>query len=565
MPDGAQVVEVVADGDGTPGAGASGTVRIDRTPPTATGLAAVPTARPGVLAVSWNATDAMSGVGTTTVELNTASDGGQGGAWRPIATAQGPGARALDVAASDVPDGLHAWRVRTVDAAGNVALTPGPGPVVVDTAAPGLDLHGVPGGWVSRAELDLTATDNLEGAFGAVPVEVVVNTAADGSESGTWQRRALSAGPVGRRLVAVDLSGLATGPHAVRVIARNGGPLAPALVAERAAVLRLDNERPLVSRAGFVAGPGRPLTVTWIAEDAHAGVASASVQWRDGAAWRTLATQAAANGAGRMVVDASSLPAGERAVRVVIGDGAGNTAAQTGTATVAGGGVGSTASDPLARLRSARLTLRVDRARAEGVGGRRVLVRSVVAGAAITIRGRLTDRSGRAIVGNEVQARGYRGRLVGSALTRRDGRFILVARPVAGGDLRVGVLARGRLLPDRPAAGIRIAMRPRIALGASGTTVGVGGTVLFSGRLAPAPGGLGLGGRKGVVLEWLDPIRRAWRPVVNAHIRADGTFAIPWTFGLRGLTIPMRVRVPAEVGWPLLPVRSGVIRITVTG
>ena len=50
---------------------------------------------------------------------------------------------------------------------------------------------------------------------------------------------------------------------------------------------------------------------------------------------------------------------------------------------------------------------------------------------------------------------------------------------------------------------------------------------------------------------------------MNARIRGDGTFSIPWTFGLGGLTIPMRVVVPAEVGWPLLPVRSGVIRMRV--
>jgi hypothetical protein len=58
-------------------------------------------------------------------------------------------------------------------------------------------------------------------------------------------------------------------------------------------------------------------------------------------------------------------------------------------------------------------------------------------------------------------------------------------------------------------------------------------------------------------------VRRAWRPVVNAQIRRDGTFAIPWSFTLRGLRIPMRATVPAEVGWPLLPIRSRVITVAV--
>ena len=87
--------------------------------------------------------------------------------------------------------------------------------------------------------------------------------------------------------------------------------------------------------------------------------------------------------------------------------------------------------------------------------------------------------------------------------------------------------------------------------------------MLFSGRLSPSPGELGLGSRKSVVLEWLDPLRRTWRPVVNARLRRDGTYAIPWTFNVRGLTIPMRVSVPQDVGWPLLPARSGVVRVRV--
>jgi hypothetical protein len=106
-------------------------------------------------------------------------------------------------------------------------------------------------------------------------------------------------------------------------------------------------------------------------------------------------------------------------------------------------------------------------------------------------------------------------------------------------------------------------VRPRVSLSASATAAAAGQQVLFSGRLFPAPRDIGLGSRKGVVLEWRDPVRGRWRPVVNARIRADGTFAIPWSFTLRGLTIPMRVTVPTEVGWPLLRTRSGVIDVAV--
>src|SRR6185436_2024448 len=106
--------------------------------------------------------------------------------------------------------------------------------------------------------------------------------------------------------------------------------------------------------------------------------------------------------------------------------------------------------------------------------------------------------------------------------------------------------------------------RPRLEFAASSRVVPAGGSVLFSGRLSPSPGALGFGSRKTVVLEWLDPLRRTWRPVVNARMRQDGTFAIPWAFNLRGLTIPVRVTVPQDVGWPVLAATSRTERVRVT-
>ena len=184
-------------------------------------------------------------------------------------------------------------------------------------------------------------------------------------------------------------------------------------------------------------------------------------------------------------------------------------------------------------------------------------------GAGLRLGGRLLDRNGRGIVGAEVQVRDQRGRLIGRGLTRRGGRFTIEARPVGGGLVRIGVAVGRGLLPRRAAVDVRIEVRPTVAVSASSTAPAVGEEVLFSGRLRPSPAELGLGARKGIVLQWRDPLRHIWRPVVNARLRADGTFAIPWTFGVGGLTIPMRVVVPGEVGWPLLPIRSGVIRMRV--
>ena len=225
-------------------------------------------------------------------------------------------------------------------------------------------------------------------------------------------------------------------------------------------------------------------------------------------------------------------------------------AVRSDTVRLAGHGRG-TSADPLARFGTARLALSVADARVRRTGDRTTLVRRVTSGGLVIVSGRLLDRRGRAVVGAEIQARGHRGRLVARALTGGDGRFRFKARPRAG-DLR----------PARPSADVLLEVRPDVSLSASATVAPSGTEVLFSGRLRPAPGDIGLGSRKGIVLEWLDPVRKSWRPVVNARIRRDGTFSVPWRFGIRGLTIPMRVAVPEEVGWPLLPARSRVIRVT---
>ncbi|CAN0483011.1 unnamed protein product, partial [Phaeothamnion confervicola] len=170
-----------------------------------------------------------------------------------------------------VADGIHAWRIRTTDVAGNTSVVNGPGRVVVDTTAPKLDIEAIPTAWVSRAEIDLTATDNLQATLGLGATEIDVNAASDGAETGEWLRRASTPGPAGRRIVAVDLAGIESGRHAVRIIVRNGGPFGAALSAEKRGSLRVDLTAPTISRATFSPGGGRPMTVAWVAEDAHAG------------------------------------------------------------------------------------------------------------------------------------------------------------------------------------------------------------------------------------------------------------------------------------------------------
>jgi hypothetical protein len=550
--DGAHRVVVEVDGDGTAGDATEGVIRVDRTAPVAGDLSA--TSTPGGAALRWSVDDNLSGVGASQAQVNAARDGSAAGTWVTVASATGRGPHATTVPVR-LADGVHAWRVVASDGAGNVGVSAATDRIAVDSTPPALELHGVPTGWLRALDLELTATDNLQGALGLGATQVDVNAAADGGEGGAWITRTSAAGPPGRRVVPVGLAGLADGRHLMRVVVRNGGPFGQALATERRVTIRVDRSPPAISRVSFAPRPGG-LTAAWVAADALAGMETATLQVRDEAAWRTLATRRASDGAGSMSVDVSSITSGPRTFRLVAADAAGNVAAAEGQVRLGGGG------DAFPRLRNARLSLAVPRARRGRVGGQPALVSRIEIGGTVTVAGRLRDARGRAIAGAEVRARGHRGAVVGRARTRRDGRFRLVARPLAGGPLHIGVPAGRELLPARaPAVAVEVA--PRISLAASAQRTAPGQEVRFSGRLLPAPADIGLGSRKGIVLEWRDPVRRTWRPVVNARIRRDGTFAIPWSFNLRGLTIPMRVTVPTEVGWPLLPVRSRVIAVAV--
>jgi hypothetical protein len=81
--------------------------------------------------------------------------------------------------------------------------------------------------------------------------------------------------------------------------------------------------------------------------------------------------------------------------------------------------------------------------------------------------------------------------------------------------------------------------------------------------VAPGPGALGIPA-KNVVLEWRDPFRGTWRPMINGRVGLDGRARFRWAFNAGGFTVPVRVRLPAEPGWPTLPALSGAITVAVS-
>lgn len=584
--DGIHGVEVRVDGDGTGGASIGGAVHIDRTAPTLNTTAPGHPGTPRRVDLGWEAHDATSGVAAGRVEI------AHSGGWLGLTDFAGAGKHARQATVPEqVPDGSHAWRAVAGDNAGNTRVTTGAGAVIVDTTAPTVAVHASPAGWVRAADIDATLGDNLERLLGLGVAEVHVNAATDGRATGEWKRVRNAPATPGRTVIPVPLEGVADGVHLVRITLRNGGSFGAHLAGTATVTLRVDRTPPVVPAARFASAGGGLLRADWTAEDATSGMARMAVQWRDGAHWRTLGEHTVGQGAGHMAVDAAALGVGERQLRVLATDAAGNSAAREGTAVIAtakaastlpstdrdaaaptGGGTTiierpgaadrgapapSQAADPFARLRTARLSLGVAGARVtKRADGRTVLVRALTVGGRARLAVRLVDRDGRPIAGTEVEARGRRGAVVGKGRTGADGRARLMLRPEAGAVLRVGVPAGGALLPARARADVRLRVRPRITLRRQGGAVRTGERVVFTGRIYPAPARLRLTSRKSVTLEWLDPIRRVWRPVVNAPVRRDGTFSIPWRFALRGVPVPMRARVPAEIGWPLMPALS---------
>ncbi len=660
--DGAQELVVSVEGDGTAAGRAAQTIFVDRTNPQSSGPEALPTTTPGTSGFRWYAQDATSGVDVSTVEVNTATNGSTTGEWTTVARSAGAGEKTVATAdLSGFADGVHATRVRIVDLANNVAYS-AQGEVVIDRTAPTVTVAPAPTIPVRTLSIAFTIADNLAAHWGLGETRVAVNASPDGSSAGQWTSETRESLAAGAHTRALDLSGLADGPHLVRISTLNGGPAGPSLVGSASVVVQVDATPPTVTEAAIRRVTAEQISAKWIARDTRSGVAAARIEWLDGAVWRRLISAPASDGVGQVTAETKLVPNGRHAFRLVVADAAGNETfsggpidgiavdntppsltglqlsgppwivqwrTETGdigackaTISLNGGGtsgtwreVGSIASpagtnvftipttglapgsyrvrvvvcdaagntatsetaglvvsdavsggpfagDPA--LAGARLTLNVPGHPSVRAGKARRVTVVLRYGRRVRVTGRLVTAKGAPIRGAQIVVTGTGGLRIGRVATSSSGRFALALRPTQSGAVSWGVESAGEITPVSATPGVRLRVTPTVSLAASTRSVAAGGRpVVFTGRMSPSPSQLRLTDDKAVILEWRDPSRNVWRPIVNDVLQPDGTFRLEWQFQAKGQRIPVRVRVPRELGWHLDEGRSASVIVRV--
>ena len=517
---------------------------------------------------TWTVRDASPALAGVRIELNAASDGSADGAWTSIATVFAPAETGI---APSIPltrrEGRYAARMVAWDGTGQAVRYLGT--LTLDLTGPRA-LHAT----VTRQEPDGSLYAWVQESGGLAPTltpaTIEVQESGALAPNGAWISRpvTLRDGPM---TWWVSGLGLAEGPHEVRLRATDAAgntsvealpwlwvDRTPPAVADVRVLTAPSAARPRVE-LGYRVEEGGGLPTGGVARVVDLGASSVV---GEGPAARWLPQTIAAD-----------LPAARRYdLAIEVTDAAGNVGRSAPIAvTVPGTGPPAEPSllgalsvrDPMsAALQGTRLEVTAPGAMAQPNG--REPLRTIRYREAVVLTGRLTGRDGTPMAGLEVEARDPKQVTVGVARTGPDGRFTITARPIRSGALSVGVPAGDGLLPAQPRPAVQIQLRPVVTLRASGTSARAGGApVTFTVTVGPTPGALGLPA-KNIVLEWRDPFRGAWRPVINGRVGADGRARFRWAFNAGGFTVPVRARLPAEPGWPTRPALSRAITVKVT-
>jgi hypothetical protein len=554
----------VTDNAGNAAYSAPGTVVVDTTPPVITINPAPPTDHIRTLPLTLTLADDLAahwGLGNTTIEANTAPDGGVTGTWVAL---HGPailaaGQHRLSLPLTGLIDGPHRVRITTTNGgvSGGKLVTSTNFVVNVDQTSPTLTDVSFRHSGPDRVDVGWIGSDARAG---------VARAKVEWLDGSVW--RVLTDAPAANGIGAavLDISQLPAGAHQLRLAVSDAAGNTSTVVA--AASVATDHTPPALTGLRLEGGP--PWRLSWHIDAAEAGACATKVlvsgPQTDGQ-WREIATATTELGPHSLILPLDGFAPGAYRVQVSVCDAVGNTAtvetaglllkAPTGAPAVV------TATRVASRLTDARLTVRLPGRRAVTVGGRPRFTTRVDYGQRVRLTGRLLDAQGVPIAAAELQVR-IADTVAGSARTNSAGAFSMSIKPGRSGLAQVLVLTDSGLVAVHANADLRIRVSPTVTLAASSrTAVALGAPITFRGRVAPGPASIVGKHRKTVTLEWRDPSRRTWRPVVNTTVNGDGTFSIAWRFQARGQRIPMRVRVPAELGWNLEERTSRSITIAV--
>ncbi len=334
-----------------------------------------------------------------------------------------------------------------------------------------------------------------------------------------------------------------------------------ALSASEAVHLRLDQDAPHV--AFEPPDGGDPLRISVIAGDALSGLDAGSIEMRrrGGDSWHAIA---AAREGNRLVgyVDDERFRSGAFEFRAYARDLAGNESSTDRRAN------GSRATIDLPVRFATRLTVGVRRVRGRR-GHRRVTLTpraQIRAGAKLRLTGSLANADGQPIGGAAVEVSsdspGDAIGLVPAGIARTDskGGFTYIVRGTRNkvvrfrypGSRRIRAATRDFALHVRASSTIRASPR--------GLTNGQ--TVTLSGRVLTLP--LPLSGK---LIEVQAFFRNRWRTFSTTRAQALGTWTFDYQFGGTRGRVPyrLRVRLPAEGGYPFDTGSSPTARVVVTG
>ena len=434
---------------------------------------------------------------------------------------------------------------------------------VRDLEAPSARWTAVPGGWITgdQARVEWQASDN----FGSDGI---------GQQRIGAAGRTLYAGTpgAGSHVATLALGSLPDGAHTLRLEIDGDGTIG---AGAQEVALRVDRIPPSAS-VGLVGLPNDGVRVTAAVADATSGVRDWTLRARSEAG-PTVASSS--TGGDTRDINLADLAAPGETIRFVLEatDNAGlsrqvtsaqvtrraATAAGAPTTTIIGG------DGPLGepgRIEASGATLpnfsrietrgiRAHQARSYSRNGR-ILVPFIAStySRPVSVSGRFLHPNGSGLRGATVYLVDPKGFSRATTLTDRRGRFTFRVRPRLSGTWRAIALGRPLVL----APGV-IQLRPLVRTRLSSRSIRPDETLRVDGSIAPRGAGRG----KLVKLEWRQG--EAWRPLALATADRRGRFSLRYRFspGAGSFTIPLRVVVPREKGWPFLPVVAARVRVRV--